>query len=57
MVNFISLGDTIKCLVTKKGDLPTYSYVEEEDEIDANGDIVQVCLRYLSELQSVSRIK
>ena len=37
------LGDTLKCVVVKKDNMPAYSYVEEEDEIDANGDIVQVC--------------
>ena len=40
---YLLLGDTLKCVVVKKDDMPAYSYVEEEDEIDANGDIVQVC--------------
>ena len=40
------LGDTLKCVVVKKDDMPAYSYVEEEDEIDANGDIVQVYTKH-----------
>jgi hypothetical protein len=49
------LGDTLKCVVVKKDDLPAYSYIEEEEEIDTNGDIVQVYNRNLIKLfKSVS---